>query len=149
MSSNDWDISQYAKDERGPYYTDKNNYKIHFLKDDKGYYYLDHNNKVHIPDKTKKEIKKEIKKENNVEIEDTKIGKLSTYLMKKLSSSGYINNSIDPHEIRNIIKIGINEFININPSARCQATITTKNYSYKCNAPVKPGSESCGRKHKK
>lgn len=68
--------------------------------------------------------------------------------MKKLSSSGYIDKNINPHEIRNIIKVGINEFININPSARCNGIITTKNYSYICNAPVKPASDRCGRKHK-
>lgn len=60
---------------------------------------------------------------------------------------------MDGCDIRNIIKIETNEFLNkiyfkSQESSRCNATITKNNRSYRCNAPVKPGSEHCGRKHK-
>jgi hypothetical protein len=138
MSSTEYNV-KYPKDENGYYYLDKNNCKIYFLNDDEGYYYLDkNNNKTYIF---------KFKKEGDVEIENTNINKLSTYLMKELCSSGYINKNINPHEIRNIIKTGIKKFINPE-SHKCKATITTNNHSYRCNAPTKPNSEYCGRKHK-
>lgn len=72
-------------------------------------------------------------------MENTNINKLSTYLMKKLCSSGYTNENTNPHDIRNIIKNGIKSFINPEFS-KCKAIISNNNSSYKCNAPTKPGT---------
>lgn len=152
MSSNKCDI-KYYKDKIGDYYLDKNNLKIYYEKDKNGnyiYWYFDEHNKKHlIPNKIENNNSetKETEEKNNTEIENIGIGKLSTYLTNELYSLKYIDTNIKPNEVKNIIKIAIKKFINPE-SSRCQAKITTKNYSYTCNAPTKPGSKFCGRKHK-
>lgn len=76
------------------YKTDKN--KTYFEKDEQEFYYI------------KEDIKYRILNDSNkytLEIKDSDISKLSTYLIKELCSSGHINNNTNPYEIRNIIKI--------------------------------------------
>jgi hypothetical protein len=131
----------FVRDNTGYYYPNVNGDKVYLLKDNLGYYYQDNQgNKTYIY---------KTKKETNITT-DLDINKLSTHLMRILYSSGYINENIhNPNNITNTIKIELNKFVNPGYS-RCKAIISNKNGStYPCNAPVKPGSEYCGRKHKK
>jgi hypothetical protein len=162
MSSNKCDV-KYPRDTIGPFYTDKNNKKYYFRKDDKGnkayyprdekgYYCPDENgNQIYITyvmtelDKTYTSISSN--KETDISLKGTNTSKLVTHLVKELYSSGYITENINPNDIKNTMKKAINKFLNPELS-RCKAIISTGNRSYKCSAPVKFGSEYCGRKHK-
>ena len=73
------------------------------------------------------------------------INKLSTYLAKELCSAGHASENISLNDIRNTIKIGLKKYANPEFS-KCRAIMSN---GYICGAPVKFGSEYCGRKHKK
>src|SRR4051794_37161962 len=104
MASNIY--NEFFKDDKGFYYME-NNKKIYFVRDEIGYYYpgLNGNKTYLLKDnighyyQDNKDVKTYIlyktKKETDINKENTNINKLSTYLMKELSSSGYIGENIN------------------------------------------------------
>jgi hypothetical protein len=134
--------TKHSKDKKSYYRVDKDN---------DGYYFEDKGTKFYLVDKSGNKIgtPNESKEEKDIDMKNLSINKLCTHLMKILWSCGYINENISsPNVITNTIKIELNKFTNPG-SSRCKAIISNNNGNYRCNAPVKLGSEYCGRKHKK